>query len=124
MKQFRTGDCILACDDLYGGTYRLFHDVYEDRYGVEFHFIDFTDIAAVERALAEHPNTKALFIETPTNPMMYVFDIKALADLPIETMLSWLWTTPSLPAIFSVLLSWAPMWWCTAAPSTFAATTT
>lgn len=81
LKQFRTGDCILACDDLYGGTYRLFHDVYEDRYGVEFHFIDFTDIAAVERALAEHPNTKALFIETPTNPMMHVFDIKALAEL-------------------------------------------
>lgn len=81
IKLFGTGDCILACDDIYGGTYRLFHDVYQDRYGVHFEFIDFSDLDAVRFALQENPNTKAFFIETPTNPMMHVFDIAALAEL-------------------------------------------
>ena len=81
MKLFRTGDCILACDDIYGGIYRLFHDVYQRNYGVELESVDFTNLDAVEAALDQHPNTKALFIETPTNPMMHVFDIRALADL-------------------------------------------
>lgn len=81
IKRFHTGDCILACDDIYGGTYRLFHDIYQGRYGVEFDFIDFTDLNTVQAALKAHPNTKAFFIETPTNPMMHVFDIQALADI-------------------------------------------
>ncbi|MDO4503309.1 MAG: PLP-dependent aspartate aminotransferase family protein [Coriobacteriia bacterium] len=81
LKLFGSGDCILACDDIYGGTYRLFHDVYQDRYGMEFDFVDFTDLDAVRAALAAHPNTRAFFVETPTNPMMHVFDIRALADL-------------------------------------------
>lgn len=81
LKLFKTGDCVLACDDIYGGTFRLFRDVYQQKYGVQFEFIDFTDLPAVQNALAAHPNTKALFIETPTNPMMHVFDIAALAQI-------------------------------------------
>lgn len=84
LKLFRSGDCVLACDDIYGGTYRLFHDVYQNRYGVEFEFIDFSDLDIVRAALKAHPNTKAFFIETPTNPMMHVFDLAALAQLAHE----------------------------------------
>ncbi len=81
LKLFGSGDRILACDDIYGGTYRLFHDVYQDRYGLEFDFVDFRDLDAVRAQLEAHPNTRAFFVETPTNPMMHVFDLRALAEL-------------------------------------------
>lgn len=84
LKLFRTGDCVLACDDIYGGTYRLFHDIYQQQYGLEFDFVDFTDLDKVQQALRCHPNTKAFFVETPTNPMMHVFDIEALARIAHE----------------------------------------
>lgn len=79
LKMFQAGDHLLVSDDLYGGTYRLFHDVYATRYGLEFDFVDFCDLEAVERAIK--PNTRAFFVETPTNPMMHVADIAALAQL-------------------------------------------
>lgn len=84
LKLFSTGDCILACDDIYGGSYRLFHDIYQEQYGLEFDFVDFTDLDKVQQALRCHPNTKAFFIETPTNPMMHVFDIAKLAQIAHE----------------------------------------
>lgn len=79
LKLFKTGDHLLVCDDLYGGTYRLFNDIYTERYGIEVDYVDFRNLAAVEAAIK--PNTKAFFVETPTNPMMHVFDLAALADL-------------------------------------------
>ena len=78
VKIFEPGEHILVSDDLYGGTYRLFHDVYS-KYGLEFDYIDTTDLEHVKRALKN--NTRCLFIETPTNPMMKVTDLRAAADI-------------------------------------------
>lgn len=81
LKLFSVGDVVLVSDDLYGGTHRLFQDVYAKRYGITFQSVDFSDLSAVHRALAEVGKVKAFFVETPTNPMMKVADIAALADL-------------------------------------------
>ena len=84
VKQFSAGDVVLVSDDLYGGTHRLFQDVYAARYGIEFRSVDFSDLAAVDAACAEAAHTdgrlKAFFVETPTNPMMKVADLRALAE--------------------------------------------
>jgi len=74
----RPGDHILASNDLYGGTYRLFRQVFGP-FGIESDFVDMSDVSNVERALT--PATKLLWIETPTNPLVRVVDIQALADL-------------------------------------------
>ncbi len=76
-KIFAPGDDVLVSSDLYGGTWRIFN-VYET-YGVHFHYIDTSDFALVKKSLTA--NTKAIFIETPSNPMMKVTDIRACADL-------------------------------------------
>lgn len=81
LKLFGRGDHLLVCDDLYGGTYRLFTGIYE-RFGLEFSYVDPTDLDAVRSQV--RPNTRALFVETPTNPMMKVCDIAALADIAHE----------------------------------------
>lgn len=78
LKLFRTGDHVLVSDDLYGGTYRLFTQLYE-RFGLQFDYVDLTDIAAAEVSIRQ--NTRAIFCETPTNPMMKVADIAELARL-------------------------------------------
>jgi len=72
------GDHIVVSDDTYGGTYRLFTRVLE-RFGLTFTFVDMTDVAAVRAAV--QPTTKMFWIETPTNPMMRVIDIAAMASL-------------------------------------------
>lgn len=81
LKMFRPGDHIIASDDLYGGSYRIFTSVFEP-YGIEFSFIDMTDIDLVKSTI--QPNTKMLWIETPTNPLLRVVDIKKLSDLAHE----------------------------------------
>ena len=79
MELFAPGDHIVAEADLYGGTPRLFHTVSEPR-GITFTTVNFSDgTAQVEAAI--RPETKALYIETPTNPMMHVTDIRAAAEL-------------------------------------------
>lgn len=78
LKTLRAGDHVVAGDDLYGGTYRLFTKVYE-RFGLAFTFVDTTRAAAVEAAF--RPETKLLWIETPSNPLLRVSDIAALAAL-------------------------------------------
>jgi cystathionine beta-lyase/cystathionine gamma-synthase len=72
------GDHAVVCDDLYGGTYRLFTKVLS-RYGLRFTFADMTDPAAVRAAM--EPATKLLWIETPTNPLLKVIDIAAISKL-------------------------------------------
>ncbi|HKU81564.1 MAG TPA: PLP-dependent transferase, partial [Candidatus Tumulicola sp.] len=72
------GDHAVVGDDLYGGTYRLFSLVLE-RYGLEFTYVDMTDLDAV--AAAVRPNTKLLWIETPTNPLLKLVDIAAISAL-------------------------------------------
>jgi cystathionine beta-lyase/cystathionine gamma-synthase len=72
------GDHVVAGDDVYGGTHRIFTQVYEE-YELEFDFVDTTDHEAVEAAMRD--STELLWVETPTNPLMRVNDISALADV-------------------------------------------
>lgn len=78
LKLFKSGDHFVVSDDLYGGTYRLFSDLYT-RYGLEFDYVDFTDCDAVEAAVGQ--NTRCLFVETPTNPTMKVVDLTAIGEI-------------------------------------------
>lgn len=71
------GSHIIAMDDLYGGTYRLFENVRKRSSGLVFSFIDMTDEASLEAAL--QPNTKMIWIETPSNPMLKLVDIHMIA---------------------------------------------
>ena len=81
MILFDNGDHVLLSEDLYGGTVRLANEIY-GHYGISFEYIDTTDLELVRRKL--RPNTKAIFIETPSNPMMFISDIKSLADIAHE----------------------------------------
>lgn len=78
VKILNPGDHVIVSEDLYGGTYRIFNEIY-GRFGYEFSYIDTSDLELVKSSIKE--NTKAIFIETPTNPMMHVSDIAALADI-------------------------------------------
>lgn len=73
-----SGDHVVIGDDVYGGTYRLSRDIFP-RYGVEFSVVDFSCPEKVEAAIK--PNTRFLYVETPTNPMMKVCDIRAIAEI-------------------------------------------
>jgi cystathionine gamma-lyase len=75
------GDHVVASDDMYGGTFRLFNLVLR-RYGLEFTFVDTSDLGAVEAAI--RPTTRLVYIETPTNPMMKVTDLRAVARIARE----------------------------------------
>jgi cystathionine gamma-synthase len=78
IKVFKPGDHLIVSEDLYGGTYRLFNDYYR-RYGYAFSWVDTSDFAQIEAAL--RPETRAIFVETPSNPMMKVTDIARTAEL-------------------------------------------
>jgi O-acetylhomoserine/O-acetylserine sulfhydrylase-like pyridoxal-dependent enzyme len=65
-------------DDLYGGTYRLFTKIYKDS-GILFHFVDMNDMEKFKSLINE--NTKLVWVETPTNPMMKLVDIEAIAKI-------------------------------------------
>lgn len=77
-----SGDHVVAMDDLYGGTFRLFDKVRKRSAGVEFDFVDLTDIEALKAAIK--PETKMIWVETPTNPMLKLVDLKAVAALAKE----------------------------------------
>ncbi|MCC5906706.1 MAG: cystathionine gamma-synthase [Balneolaceae bacterium] len=77
MKTLKPGDHVISTNDLYGGTYRLFTQVFEP-YGIEFSFVNMTRLEEVEGAI--QPNTKLIWIETPTNPLLRIIDIKAVAS--------------------------------------------
>lgn len=72
------GDHVLVCDDVYGGTGRLFRTLYE-KFDLTFHFIDLQDLAGVKAALGDQ--VKMVWIESPSNPLMKVIDIPAIAEL-------------------------------------------
>lgn len=78
MKMLRPGDHVVTTNDLYGGSYRLFTKVFEP-YGINFTFVDMTDLDKVKAAIT--PKTRLMWIETPTNPLLRVVDIKALVEL-------------------------------------------
>src|SRR6476646_9802694 len=74
----KSGDHVVVSDNTYGGTFRLFDKVLT-RYQLSFSYVDTSDLAAVERAFTQ--TTRMLFVETPTNPIMRLTDLKAAADL-------------------------------------------
>ena len=79
LQLFDTGTHVIACDDLYGGTFRLFEKVYR-RLGFDFTYVDpLAGAAAVEAAM--RPTTKLVWVETPTNPMLKLVDIAAVAEV-------------------------------------------
>lgn len=78
MALTRAGDHLLTHADIYGGSFGLFHDLLP-RFGVETSFVDMTDLGAVEHAIRD--NTKVMFVETPSNPTLRVFDLRAVAEL-------------------------------------------
>jgi cystathionine gamma-lyase len=82
MSLLSSGDHVVAGDDLYGGTYRLFDKVLARTGGIEFTYADTTDPGAVEKAL--RPETKLVWIETPTNPMLTLSDIALLSEMARE----------------------------------------
>ena len=73
------GDHIVAMDDLYGGTFRVMDKVRKRSAGVDFDFVDLTDIELLKAAIK--PNTKMIWVETPTNPMLKLVDLKAVAEI-------------------------------------------
>lgn len=78
LRLFKAGDEIIAMDDLYGGTYRLFTRLYKDS-GIKFHFVDMNDLEGFQKLINE--NTKLVWVETPTNPLMKLADIAAIAKI-------------------------------------------
>ena len=78
VKLLKPGDEVVSTNDLYGGTYRLFTKIFEG-FGVKFRFVDMTDTANVANAIT--PSTKLIWVETPTNPMLSIIDIAAIAAL-------------------------------------------
>jgi len=76
IKLLKPGDEVISTNDLYGGTYRLFTKIFEG-FGIKFHFIGMENAPSIETYVNE--NTKLIWAETPTNPMMNIIDIKALA---------------------------------------------
>ncbi len=78
MKLFKPGDEIISTNDLYGGSYRLFTKIFENL-GIKFHFVGMQNTDGIEKLINE--NTKLIWVETPTNPMMNIIDIEAFSAL-------------------------------------------
>ncbi len=78
MKLLKPGDEVISTNDLYGGSYRIFKKIFE-QYGIVFHFVEMQDASAIEAHI--NKKTKLIWVETPTNPMMNIIDIKAVAQL-------------------------------------------
>lgn len=78
MRLLKPGDQVIAMDDLYGGTYRLFTKFYQEL-GIVFHFINMNDLELLEQTIT--PKTKLVWIETPTNPLMKLADIEKIASI-------------------------------------------
>lgn len=73
------GDHVIAADDMYGGSYRLFENVRKRSAGLQFSYVDMRDVSAVEQAI--RPETRMIWVETPSNPMLKLADLTAIAEL-------------------------------------------
>ncbi|MCB0836900.1 MAG: cystathionine gamma-synthase [Bacteroidetes bacterium] len=78
IKLLKPGDEVVSCNDLYGGTYRIFTKVFAPL-GIKFRFVDMADASSVEKYIT--PNTRMIWVETPTNPLMNVIDIQAVSEI-------------------------------------------
>jgi cystathionine gamma-lyase len=79
LELLSTGDHVVASDDLYGGSFRLFERVRRRSAGLDFGYVDMSDLAALERAFK--PNTRMIWVETPTNPLLKLADLSAIAAI-------------------------------------------
>lgn len=78
IKLLQPGDEVIAGNDMYGGTYRLFTKVFE-KFGIKFHYVDMFDVKNIEAAI--NSKTKLIWLETPTNPLLNIVDIAAVTNL-------------------------------------------
>tara|TARA_Y100001933_G_C19013121_1_gene569846 strand:- start:9489 stop:10631 length:1143 start_codon:yes stop_codon:yes gene_type:complete len=78
VKMLNPGDEVISTNDLYGGSYRIFKTIFE-KYGIKFHFVNMLDLGNIESKIND--NTKLIWVETPTNPMMNIIDIKSVCQL-------------------------------------------
>ena len=78
IKMLNPGDEVISTNDLYGGSYRIFKTIFE-KYGIKFHFVNMLEVENVKNCIND--NTKLIWIETPTNPMMNIIDIKAITKM-------------------------------------------
>mgnify|MGYP001246249222 CR=1 FL=1 len=78
VQTLEPGDEVLVCDDVYGGTGRLFRDLFA-KYGISFHFVDMTDLATVKSNVTD--KTAMIWVESPTNPLLKIVDIEAVASI-------------------------------------------
>ena len=78
VKMLSPGDEVISTNDLYGGTYRLFTTIFA-KYGIQFHFVDMSNASNIENYITT--NTKLIWVETPTNPMMNIVDIEAVSQI-------------------------------------------
>jgi len=84
MRLLKPGDEVIAANDMYGGTYRLFSKIYE-KFGIVFHYVDMSSMSNISEKI--NSNTKLIWAETPTNPLMNIADIKAIATVAKENKL-------------------------------------
>jgi cystathionine beta-lyase/cystathionine gamma-synthase len=96
LRLLNPGDQVIVGNDVYGGTYRLFERVYA-RYGLKFTWVDMTDLNTVKAAFT--PQTRLLWLETPTNPLLSIFDMRALTDAAPQDVLVGVDNTFASPAI-------------------------
>ena len=75
IKLLKPGDEVISTNDLYGGSYRLFTKVFQD-FGIKFHFIGMQELSVIEEKV--NANTKLIWVETPTNPMMNIIDVRGV----------------------------------------------
>lgn len=79
LELLKPGDHVVVMDDVYGGTYRLFNNVRQRSSGLNFSFVDMTDLEAVAKAI--QPNTRMIWVESPSNPLLKIVDLTAIARL-------------------------------------------
>jgi cystathionine beta-lyase len=78
LKLLKSGDEVITSKDLYGGTYRIFSSIFKN-FGIRFHFINLNNSAAIQQYI--NANTKLIWLETPTNPLLNIVDIKRVSDI-------------------------------------------
>lgn len=78
IKMLKPGDEVISTNDLYGGSYRIFKTIFE-KYGIKFHFVDMVEVQNISNKIND--KTKLIWIETPTNPMMNIIDVKSIVKI-------------------------------------------
>tara|TARA_Y100000992_G_scaffold267697_1_gene206410 strand:- start:101 stop:1243 length:1143 start_codon:yes stop_codon:yes gene_type:complete len=81
VKMLKPGDEVISTNDLYGGSYRIFTTIFE-KYDIKFHFVNMLDVQNIKEKISD--KTKLIWVETPTNPMLNIIDVKKVCDLADE----------------------------------------